>query len=199
MAPRELRKRPAPSRGEALVLRLGYRPPYDFAAMLRFLQGRALPGVEVVDETGYRRVVASCRGRWRARAGCVSPHGPTSRRSSSKCTASRRCNCSRWSSACGACSTWMPIRGDRFGVVGRSTLASARTATPGFALAEWVGWLRNRGPRDHRAAGERCRCAHGRLACRAHVRTPLDARWATSNICFPTPEALADADLPAWV
>src|SRR5690349_10301836 len=37
MAPRELRKRPAPSRGETLVLRLGYRPPYDFAAMLRFL------------------------------------------------------------------------------------------------------------------------------------------------------------------
>lgn len=58
MAPRELRKRPAPSRGEVLVLRLGYRPPYDFAAMLRFLQGRALPGVEVVDDTAYRRAVA---------------------------------------------------------------------------------------------------------------------------------------------
>jgi AraC family transcriptional regulator of adaptative response / DNA-3-methyladenine glycosylase II len=58
MAPRELRKRPAPSRGEALVLRLGYRPPYDFATMLRFLRGRALPGVEVVDDMAYRRVVA---------------------------------------------------------------------------------------------------------------------------------------------
>ncbi len=58
MAPRDLRKRPAPSRGEGLVLRLGYRPPHDFAAMLRFLQGRALPGVEIVDDTAYRRAVA---------------------------------------------------------------------------------------------------------------------------------------------
>ncbi len=30
--------------GETLVLRLGYRPPYDFAAMLDFLRGRALAG-----------------------------------------------------------------------------------------------------------------------------------------------------------
>ena len=36
---------------KTLVLRLGYRPPYDFAAMLDFLRGRALPGVESVDDT----------------------------------------------------------------------------------------------------------------------------------------------------
>ncbi len=36
--------------GDALVLRLGYRPPYDFEWMLTFLRGRSLPGVEVVDE-----------------------------------------------------------------------------------------------------------------------------------------------------
>jgi AraC family transcriptional regulator of adaptative response / DNA-3-methyladenine glycosylase II len=56
MAPRELRKRPATNRGETLTLRLGYRPPYDFRAMLAFLRGRALPGVERVDETSYARV-----------------------------------------------------------------------------------------------------------------------------------------------
>lgn len=60
MAPRDLRRNrntatlPA---GEGLTLRLGYRPPYDFAAMLDFLRGRALPGVEVVDDTSYARVI----------------------------------------------------------------------------------------------------------------------------------------------
>ncbi|NUS60164.1 MAG: DNA-3-methyladenine glycosylase 2 family protein [Lysobacter sp.] len=58
MAPRELRKRPLAPRGETLVLRLGYRPPYDLQAMLAFLRGRAMPGVEVADAASYQRIVA---------------------------------------------------------------------------------------------------------------------------------------------
>jgi AraC family transcriptional regulator of adaptative response / DNA-3-methyladenine glycosylase II len=57
MAPRDLRKQRAEVPGETLTLRLGYRPPYDFAAMLDFLRGRALPGVEVVDGDSYSRVI----------------------------------------------------------------------------------------------------------------------------------------------
>ncbi|HRO26191.1 MAG TPA: AlkA N-terminal domain-containing protein, partial [Luteimonas sp.] len=57
MAPRDLRRSPRASGDETLVLRLNYRPPYDFAAMLDFLHGRALPGVEKVDDSGYRRVI----------------------------------------------------------------------------------------------------------------------------------------------
>jgi len=57
MAPRDLRRRPPASVDNRLTLRLGYRPPYDFAAMLAFLRGRALPGVEVVDDTSYARVI----------------------------------------------------------------------------------------------------------------------------------------------
>ncbi|HJW45300.1 MAG TPA: AlkA N-terminal domain-containing protein [Lysobacter sp.] len=57
MAPRDLRKQRVEVPGETLMLRLGYRPPYDFAAMLDFLRGRALPGVEVVDATSYSRVI----------------------------------------------------------------------------------------------------------------------------------------------
>jgi AraC family transcriptional regulator, regulatory protein of adaptative response / DNA-3-methyladenine glycosylase II len=57
MAPRDLRKQRVEMPGETLTLRLGYRPPYDFAAMLDFLRGRALPGVEVVDDTSYSRVI----------------------------------------------------------------------------------------------------------------------------------------------
>ncbi|RRN55980.1 DNA-3-methyladenine glycosylase 2 family protein [Pseudoxanthomonas sp. SGNA-20] len=61
MAPRELRRslqqRPALAADRSLVLRLGYRPPYDFAAILDFLRDRALPGVERVDGQSYARVV----------------------------------------------------------------------------------------------------------------------------------------------
>lgn len=57
MAPRDLRRHPVASAEDRLTLRLGYRPPYDFAAMLDFLRGRALPGVEAVDERSYARVI----------------------------------------------------------------------------------------------------------------------------------------------
>ena len=57
MAPRELRRQRAEHPADVLALRLGYRPPYDFEAMLDFLRGRALPGVEVVDATAYSRVI----------------------------------------------------------------------------------------------------------------------------------------------
>lgn len=57
MAPRYLRKQKSEAVSEAVVLRLPYRPPYDFAAMLDFLRGRALPGVERVDTDSYARVI----------------------------------------------------------------------------------------------------------------------------------------------
>ena len=56
IAPRELRRHPRTPPGAALELRLGYRPPYDFAELLAFLRTRALPGVEHVDAHGYARV-----------------------------------------------------------------------------------------------------------------------------------------------
>ncbi|MGY2234031.1 AlkA N-terminal domain-containing protein [Pseudomonas gingeri] len=56
VAPRELRRKPGADAGSALVLRLGYRPPYDFKALLAFLASRALPGIEVVEADSYRRV-----------------------------------------------------------------------------------------------------------------------------------------------
>ncbi len=41
----------------ALTLSLGYRPPYDWAAILAFLAARAIPGVEAVEGGTYRRVI----------------------------------------------------------------------------------------------------------------------------------------------
>jgi AraC family transcriptional regulator of adaptative response / DNA-3-methyladenine glycosylase II len=40
-----------------LTLRLDYRAPYDWDRLLGFLRGRAIPGVEIVGDASYRRVV----------------------------------------------------------------------------------------------------------------------------------------------
>lgn len=64
-SPRELRKdgnggnggRPAATTA-ALTLRLAYRQPFDWPAMLEFLAARATPGVEQVSGDRYRRTLA---------------------------------------------------------------------------------------------------------------------------------------------
>jgi len=58
------RSAPVPARevpGE-LVLELGYRPPLAADALLSFLGERAVPGVEAVDGSGYRRTIRSDGG-----------------------------------------------------------------------------------------------------------------------------------------
>lgn len=61
MAPGRLRRSdgdpPAPTQAGPLLLRLSYRPPYDFPALLDFLRGRALPGLERMDGLSYARVI----------------------------------------------------------------------------------------------------------------------------------------------
>jgi AraC family transcriptional regulator of adaptative response / DNA-3-methyladenine glycosylase II len=61
-APSALRKRRAPQAsaadGDQLTVRLPYRPPFDWAAMVGFLLPRATPGVEVVTAASYTRTIA---------------------------------------------------------------------------------------------------------------------------------------------
>jgi len=59
MPPSTLRKRVGDERevSDGLVLRLNFRPPYDFDALLDFLRGRALPGLEQVDAHTYTRTL----------------------------------------------------------------------------------------------------------------------------------------------
>jgi AraC family transcriptional regulator of adaptative response / DNA-3-methyladenine glycosylase II len=65
-APREIRRRRRgvldPEGGDAVVLRLAFRPPYDWSQVRDFLATRAVSGVERVDERGYARTVASDGG-----------------------------------------------------------------------------------------------------------------------------------------
>lgn len=57
-APSAIRKT-LEARGDAaeIVLRLDYRPPFDWSSMLAFLGPRALPGVEEVDDRTWMRTV----------------------------------------------------------------------------------------------------------------------------------------------
>ena len=47
----------------AVTVRLGYRPPYDWDAILAFLRARAIPGVEAVSAQRYARAIAIGAGR----------------------------------------------------------------------------------------------------------------------------------------
>ncbi|MBJ6800570.1 AlkA N-terminal domain-containing protein [Geomonas propionica] len=59
MAPTALRRQSptTKSRDNAIVLALGYRPPYQWRQMLDFLAQRAIPGVETVIDGAYLRTV----------------------------------------------------------------------------------------------------------------------------------------------
>jgi len=59
-APRDLRRGQCglAEKGDALRLKLAYRPPYDWVAIRDFLGTRAIPGVEQVTDKGYARSVS---------------------------------------------------------------------------------------------------------------------------------------------
>src|SRR5262249_3440236 len=48
----------APSSRDEYVLRLAYRPPYDWDSMLAFLEAHAIAGIEEVASGAYRRTFA---------------------------------------------------------------------------------------------------------------------------------------------
>jgi AraC family transcriptional regulator of adaptative response / DNA-3-methyladenine glycosylase II len=59
--PHTLRSRrddePLPMSSRGLVIRLPYRPPYDWSAVMAFLEARAIPGVETVSGDRYGRSI----------------------------------------------------------------------------------------------------------------------------------------------
>lgn len=59
LSPSEIRRTANPCTGDALVLHLAYRPPFDFASLLDELRRHALPGIEVVDADSYSRTFGS--------------------------------------------------------------------------------------------------------------------------------------------
>ncbi len=87
LTPGGLRKRAAaPTQADRLSFDLGYRPPYDWPALLAFLGTRAVAGVEASDARRYRRTVRLERGG-RTHAGWIEI-APSPRRSALRLTAS---------------------------------------------------------------------------------------------------------------
>ncbi len=54
---RAVRSHPEPSSPGELLLRLPYRPPFDWGLLTAFLAARAIPGVEAIDRDSYRRTI----------------------------------------------------------------------------------------------------------------------------------------------
>jgi AraC family transcriptional regulator of adaptative response / DNA-3-methyladenine glycosylase II len=63
-SPRELRKKRARAEDgvDQIMLRLAYRPPYDWDHVISFLSRRAVPGIEKVDSSSYARTVRTSIG-----------------------------------------------------------------------------------------------------------------------------------------
>ncbi len=64
LSPRDIRRsaRETATPDGGLVLRLAYRPPYAFEALLSFLRDRALPGLDVVTADSYARAFIAADG-----------------------------------------------------------------------------------------------------------------------------------------
>lgn len=59
LAPTQIRRTRSQATADGLTLRLCYRPPFDFAAMLGFLAKRAMPGLERIDAHSYQRLAGT--------------------------------------------------------------------------------------------------------------------------------------------
>ena len=59
MPPSAIRRQRAEVPGASLALRLAYRPPLDFPAILGFLRKRVIPGIERISDEVYERVIVS--------------------------------------------------------------------------------------------------------------------------------------------
>ena len=59
MAPSQVRRQRAATDETGLNLRLAFRPPFDWAALLDFLARRALPGIDLIRDDSYCRVAGT--------------------------------------------------------------------------------------------------------------------------------------------
>ena len=209
MAPRDLRRRPlagAAREGETLVLRLGYRPPYDFAAMLDFLRGRALPGVETVDEASYARVIPGAHDSlpgW-LRVSAWPGSGPASRKHAPHEHALRlelhAAQASRMLDIVGRLRRMFDLDADPDAIATALShdprLAPLLARRPGLRIPSgWDGFeIAVRAILGQQVSVAAARTFAARIA--QHFGDPLPAPFAPGlEHLFPTPLQLADADL----
>ena len=198
MAPRELRKREAPAAAdETLVLRLGYRPPYDFGAMLDFLRGRALPGVEHVDALSYARVVGPIEAPGWLRVSAW-PRGEHALR-----LELRRIAPARMLGVVARLRRMFDLDADPQAIAAAlghdARLAPLLERRPGLRIPSgWEGFeIAVRAVIGQQVSVAAARTFTARLAQAFGAPLPEPLRSEAHTHLFPTPEALADADLAA--
>ena len=150
---------------QGVRLRLGFRPPYDFEAMLRFLDARSVPGIEKVDAQGYERVfmlhdapghlrVTAIEGEPALQLVVRHPHADVLTDVVARVRRTVRPGCRT------ACHRPWAVR--------RSVAQAGIAPTSRHPGARQLGRLRDRGARGTGPAGQRGRRAHAGLA---HRRT----------------------------
>ncbi len=199
LAPSQVRKGQAAA-SPVLVLRLAYRPPYDFAAQLDFLRGHALPGVEVLDDTSYARVIGTPEQPGWLRVSAWDADTPALRLELHGAAPGEL------QAAVARIRRMFDLDADPEAIAqgsgGRSDPGRTGGAPPGPAPAQWLGRLRDRRARRHRPAGQRGGGHHhdrpGGAALRSSRGEPgheASRPPAGLHHFFPTVDALADAAL----
>jgi AraC family transcriptional regulator of adaptative response / DNA-3-methyladenine glycosylase II len=177
---------------EALTLRLGYRPPYDAAALLRFVAQRAIPGIEAVEGPAIRRSV---------RAGVISSSAGWLEVRFEAEAAARGCHITlRFSSV------WAPQSAQLVSRVRRWLDLDAAPDTIDAALADLPGAPGLRLPGSVDAFELVVRAVLGQQVTVAAARTlarrlaerfgePVVSPWPEVSQSFPAPERLAQAPI----
>ena len=172
----------------AITVKLGYRPPYDVAALLRFLAQRAVPDVEVVDGTRVRRSL---------RAGTV---GPVAGWVEAEFAASAPVVLLRFAPELAAASgrvvaavrRWLDLDAEP------QTIAAALAALPGAPGLRLPGCLDAFELAVRAVLGQQVTVAAARTLARRVVErfgAPLRTPWDEVARTFPAPEGLAAAPI----
>jgi len=176
----------------ALRFSLQYRSPFDHAALLLFLQQRAVGGVEAVEGLAIRRSV---------RAGVLGPQAGW---------VELRFEPERHAVRVTACPEWARHSAKLVATVRRWLDLDARPDLIDTALANLAGAPGIRLPGSVDAFEISVRAILGQQVTVAAARTlaqrlaarfgsPLTTPWAEINRSFPAPESLAEADAQALV
>ena len=194
--PRELRRDrrgPPPRRaGDEVSLALSYRPPYDWDHLRNFLALRATPGVERVDEHSYGRLIRTDAGhaviQVRPLAGkdalqLTRPGGAAHGALSDRHRRAARVRSLRRPGA--------PGRGTGVG----PAAAPARAPAARHTHSGHVGRIRVRRARRVGSTSHRGGRAHSGRALVERVGEPVATAVTGLDRLFPTPRALAAANL----
>ena len=180
---------------DSVAVRLGYRPPYDWSAILAFLRARAIPGIEVVSSDRYARTIAI--GGEHGVVVVEPAEGNASRRPFAWQISGA---CRRSSRAFAVSSISPPIRWRLARISARTRYWRRLSQRDRACGSRCLGRIRTRRARHSRAADHRVRGNAARrqagLAFGEKLADPAAIDQGLTHV-FPTPGRLADADLAA--